>query len=80
MASFAIYGLAAVAEIAGCFAFWAWLRLGKSVYWILPGVMFLVNFAVLLTRVESIFAGRLNLKKFVTDSSVLNLLALHRSI
>jgi len=25
------YILAALAEIAGCFAFWAWLRLGKSV-------------------------------------------------
>lgn len=23
---------AAIAEIAGCFAFWAWLRLGKSVW------------------------------------------------
>jgi small multidrug resistance family-3 protein len=28
------------------------------VYWILPGIMSLVIFAVLLTRVESIFAGR----------------------
>ena len=27
-------------------------------YWILPGIMSLVIFAVLLTRVESIFAGR----------------------
>src|SRR5688572_30230682 len=24
---------AALAEIAGCFAFWAWLRMGKSVWW-----------------------------------------------
>jgi small multidrug resistance family-3 protein len=24
------YIAAALAEIAGCFAFWAWLRLGKS--------------------------------------------------
>src|SRR3546814_8507616 len=29
---------AAVAEIAGCFAFWAWLRLGASPWWLLPGV------------------------------------------
>ena len=58
MELFAIYALAAVAEIAGCFAFWAWLRLGKSVYWLLPGIMSLVIFAVLLTRVESIYAGR----------------------
>ena len=58
MTSFAIYMVAAVAEIAGCFAFWAWLRLGKSVYWILPGIVSLVVFAILLTRIEAIFAGR----------------------
>ena len=58
MTSFYFYTAAAVAEIGGCFAFWAWLRLGKSVYWILPGIVFLVVFAVLLTRIEIIFAGR----------------------
>lgn len=30
---------AAVAEIAGCFAFWAWLRLDKPVFWLVPGVL-----------------------------------------
>ena len=58
MTSFYFYTAAAVAEIGGCFAFWAWLRLGKSVYWILPGIVSLVVFAVLLTRIEIIFAGR----------------------
>jgi len=29
---------AVVAEIAGCFAFWAWLRLGRSALWVLPGL------------------------------------------
>ena len=58
MTSLAIYGLAAVAEIAGCFAFWAWLRLGKSGYWILPGITSLTIFAILLTRIDLIFAGR----------------------
>ena len=47
MTSFALYVAAAVVEIGGCFAFWAWLRLGKSAYWILPGIMSLVIFAVL---------------------------------
>lgn len=28
--TFAIYAAAALAEIAGCFAVWAWLRLGAS--------------------------------------------------
>ena len=58
MISFAIYMVAAVAEIAGCFAFWAWLRLGKSVYWVLPGIVSLAVFALLLTRIEALFAGR----------------------
>ena len=29
---------AAFAEIGGCFAFWAWLRLGKSLWWVVPGL------------------------------------------
>jgi small multidrug resistance family-3 protein len=58
MTSFAFYTAAAVAEIGGCFAFWAWLRLDKSVYWILPGIVSLVVFAILLTRIEAMFAGR----------------------
>ena len=49
---------AAVAEIAGCFAFWAWLRLGKSPLWAIPGVAALVLFAYLLTRVDVEHAGR----------------------
>jgi small multidrug resistance family-3 protein len=52
------YAAAALAEIAGCFAFWAWLRLGRSPLWLLPGLGSLVLFAVLLTRVESEAAGR----------------------
>jgi len=32
MPSIAAYFGAAIAEIAGCFAFWAWLRLDKSVW------------------------------------------------
>jgi len=49
---------AAVAEIAGCFAFWAWLRLDKPVWWVVPGMISLAVFAYLLTLVESSFAGR----------------------
>jgi small multidrug resistance family-3 protein len=58
MLSIATYILAAIAEIAGCFAFWAWLRLGKSVWWLVPGVASLLLFAWLLTRIEAGFAGR----------------------
>lgn len=53
-----IYAAAALAEIAGCFAFWAWLRLGKSVWWLLPGVASLALFAYLLTLVPTDAAGR----------------------
>ena len=49
---------AAVAEIAGCFAFWAWLRQGKSILWLAPGVASLILFAYLLTLVPSDHAGR----------------------
>jgi small multidrug resistance family-3 protein len=52
------YVAAAIAEIAGCFAFWAWLRLGKSAWWLVPGVASLALFAYLLTRIDSGFAGR----------------------
>lgn len=56
--TFAIYVAAALAEIGGCFAFWAWLRLGKSIWWLAPGVVSLVLFAYLLTLVPSDAAGR----------------------
>ncbi len=50
--------LAALAEIAGCFAFWAWLRLDRSPLWLAPGIASLCLFAFLLTRVDSDAAGR----------------------
>lgn len=53
-----VYMAAAVAEIAGCFAFWGWLRLGKPLWWLLPGGVSLALFAYLLTFIESDFAGR----------------------
>lgn len=53
-----VYGAAALAEIAGCFAFWSWLRSGRSAWVLVPGVASLILFAWLLTRVESPVAGR----------------------
>lgn len=53
-----IYLLTAVLEIAGCFAFWAWLRLDKPIWWLVPGVISLIGFAWALTRVDTLFAGR----------------------
>ncbi|RKE85667.1 YnfA family protein [Rhizobium sp. AG855] len=53
-----IYPAAALAEIAGCFAFWAWLRLDRSPFWLAPGLVSLAVFAWLLTLVPSEAAGR----------------------
>jgi small multidrug resistance family-3 protein len=53
-----VYLAAAVAEIGGCFAVWAWLRLGKSALWLAPGIASLLVFAWLLTLVDSLAAGR----------------------
>ena len=50
--------VAAIAEIAGCFAFWAWLRLEKPVLWVLPGIASLIVFAYALTHVQTEAAGR----------------------
>ncbi|WP_339488063.1 YnfA family protein [Pseudomonas sp. EL_65y_Pfl2_R95] len=58
MLNYLFFFMAAVFEIAGCYAFWMWLRLGKSSLWILPGLASLVLFALLLTRIEASYAGR----------------------
>jgi small multidrug resistance family-3 protein len=53
-----IYVLAALAEIGGCFAFWAWLRGGWPVLWLLPGIAALALFAWLLALSPAEHAGR----------------------
>ncbi|MGB3501578.1 MAG: YnfA family protein [Mesorhizobium sp.] len=58
MATPVVYVLAALAEIAGCYAFWAWLKLGKSALWLVPGVAALIAFAWLLALVPAEAAGR----------------------
>lgn len=58
MSTIAFYVLAAVTEIAGCFAFWAVLRQNASPVWLVTGIASLVVFAYALTQVEADFAGR----------------------
>jgi len=53
-----LFALAAFFEIAGCFAFWMWLRRGATPLVALLGIASLICFAVALTRVDSAFAGR----------------------
>ncbi len=50
--------LAALGEISGCYAFWAWLRLGKTILWVIPGIFALVIFATALTQINADNAGR----------------------
>lgn len=58
MTSLLWYSLAALGEVGGCFSFWAWVRLGKSPLWLIPGLAALVVFALALTQVETSNAGR----------------------
>jgi small multidrug resistance family-3 protein len=53
-----VFIIAAFLEIAGCFAFWAWLRRGASPLVALIGTASLIGFAGTLTRADTAFAGR----------------------
>ena len=50
--------LAGVTELAGCYAFWGWARLGRPAWWLGWGLASLALFAWALTRVETTYAGR----------------------
>jgi small multidrug resistance family-3 protein len=54
----AVFAIAALLEIAGCFAFWAWVRRGVAPFVLVLGIASLIGFALALTRVDSAFAGR----------------------
>jgi small multidrug resistance family-3 protein len=58
LTSYLWYLLAAAGEIAGCYAFWAWLRTQRSPWFAVPGVISLVIFALALTRIDTLYAGR----------------------
>lgn len=50
--------VAALAEIAGCYSFWLWLRLNRSPGWLALGLPALLVFAWALTKVDASHAGR----------------------
>jgi small multidrug resistance family-3 protein len=64
------YLIAAFAEIAGCFVFWAWARLDKSALWLIPGLASLALFAWILTRADSAVAGRAYGGVYIASSMV----------
>jgi small multidrug resistance family-3 protein len=58
MKNIALFFVAAIAEIGGCYAFWLWLKLSRSPAWAALGVGALIIFAGILTRIDMAFAGR----------------------
>ncbi|MCW1918439.1 hypothetical protein NX862_06725 [Rhodobacter sp. KR11] len=55
--SLPLYALAALAEIAGCFAVWSWWR-GASALWLIPGAAALAVFAFALALTPPSHAGK----------------------
>jgi len=58
MKDIAVFIVSAFFEIFGCFAFWSYIRMHKSPFWLIPGIISLILFAFMLTKVHSEFAGR----------------------
>ena len=58
MPTLAFFLLTALGEISGCYAFWVWVRLEKSILWVVPGILALISFALCLTQVNASNAGR----------------------
>lgn len=58
MKTTALFTLTALAEIGGCYAAYAVLRLGRHPAWLMPGVALLALFAWLLTLHPAEGAGR----------------------
>lgn len=56
--TFVFFVAAAFFEIAGCYAFWSYFRLGRPAWMLGLGVVSLVLFAYALTRVDAALAGR----------------------
>ena len=56
--TFGFFFLAAFFEISGCYAFWAWWKLDKTILWVVPGVVSLAAFAWVLAQVDASYAGR----------------------
>lgn len=50
--------LSAFFEIFGCYSFWNYFRLHKSILWLIPGVVSLMVFSYLLTLITVESTGR----------------------
>ena len=47
-----IFFIAAFFEIFGCFAFWLYFRVDKTLWWLSIGVISLMLFAYILTKID----------------------------
>ena len=54
-----IFFIAAFFEIFGCFAFWLYFRVDKTLWWLSIGVISLMLFAYILTKIDVENAGRI---------------------
>jgi small multidrug resistance family-3 protein len=54
-----LFVLTAAAEVSGCYAVYAWLKLGRPAWWLAPGALALALFAWLLTLHPPVGAGRI---------------------
>ena len=53
-----IFFAAAFFEILGCFSFWLVFKSNKTYFWLMLGIVCLILFAYLLTKIELAYAGR----------------------
>lgn len=59
LSNLGIFFLAAFFEIVGCFTFWLCFRLDRTPWWIAIGIISLILFAYLLTKIDVDNAGRI---------------------
>ena len=53
-----LFFIAALFEILGCYSFWMVFRLERPLIWFFVGIISLIIFAYILTKVDLEFAGR----------------------
>ena len=56
--SIALFAVASLCEIGGCFAIWGWMKLDRPIWWVGMGGLSLLVFGFLLSFSPSDFAGR----------------------
>jgi len=58
LANIGLFFAGAFFEILGCYSFWLYFREEKNSYWLAIGLLSLITFACLLTKIDLQYAGR----------------------